>query len=61
MQYKVVSTSSMEITNAQRELEDQVSQLIKDGWKPLGGVSLSVTPVAYAIHNFAQAMIKEDE
>ena len=60
MQYKVVSASSMEITNAQRELEDQVSQLIKDGWKPLGGVSLSVTPVAY-ITIFTQAMIKEDE
>jgi hypothetical protein len=47
MKYRVV------IANTNRNLEDKVNELIEDGWKPQGGIT---------IDNFVlvQAMVKEE-
>ena len=53
MEYTVVKEQNRE------ELIRKVTELIKQGWKPLGGISVStVAPIA-GIYILCQAMIKE--
>jgi hypothetical protein len=41
------------------ELVKKVADLIKQGWKPLGGIAVSTVAPILGIHIFCQAMIKE--
>ena len=53
MEYTVVKEHNRE------ELIKKVSELIMQGWKPLGGIAVStVAPIA-GYHIFCQAMIKD--
>lgn len=60
MEYKVVVVNERFEHDAIKELERQVKSLILNGWKPLGGVSLSISDYD-TLHEtaLAQAMIKE--
>lgn len=53
MEYTVVKEDKRE------ELIRKVSELIKQGWKPLGGVSFAVVAPIAGMFIFCQAMIKE--
>jgi len=53
MEYKIVSSASLS------DLENQVNALMRDGWVPLGGLSISVSEsIDYCYETFAQAMTK---
>ncbi len=53
MEYTVVSELNLE------ELIRKVSDLMKQGWKPLGGVAVSTVAPILRIYIFCQALIKE--
>lgn len=53
MEYKLVETRDRE------ELIKVVEGLIKQGWKPLGGIAVAVIAPMLDIFMFCQAMIKE--
>ncbi len=53
MEYTVV------VEHDRDELVKKVADLIKQGWKPLGGVSVSTVAPVLRIHIFCQALIKE--
>jgi hypothetical protein len=53
MEYTVVQEHDRE------ELISKVSELIKQGWKPLGGISVSTVAPMLRIYIYCQAMIKE--
>jgi len=53
MEYTVVKEHNHE------ELIRKVIELIKQGWKPLGGISVSTVAPLLEINLFCQAMIKE--
>ena len=63
MSYKIVRAFSSNLGNAEDKLTEEVNKLIKDGWKPQGGIAI------YEFHDTAtittiivsQAMIKEEE
>ena len=57
MKYMVLTSSDQYVFNATQNLEDQVKKLIVLGWKPLGGVSLSLGKNDW--YHITQAMIKE--
>lgn len=60
MDYKVIVVSDSSKSLAVNELERQVGKYIYDGWKPLGGVSVSRSDDGYFQKTvLAQAMIKE--
>ena len=44
--------------NSAKNLQREVNERIKMGWKPLGGISVSISDTRYI---FAQAMVKEDD
>lgn len=50
MKYIVVQESSL------KTLTETVTEMLQQGWKPLGGVSMAVDQ---GRHEYAQAMIKE--
>jgi hypothetical protein len=53
MEYTVIQEHNRE------ELIRKVAELIKQGWKPLGGIAVSTVAPVLRIHIFCQAMIKE--
>ncbi len=53
MEYTVVAEYSRD------ELVKKVADLIKQGWKPLGGIAVSTIAPILRIYIFCQAMIKE--
>jgi hypothetical protein len=53
MEYTVVEGHNRE------ELIRKVVELIKQGWKPLGGIAVSTVAPILGYHIFCQAMIKE--
>ena len=53
MDYTVVQEHNHE------ELIRKVAELIKQGWKPLGGIAVSTVAPMLGIYIFCQAMIKE--
>ena len=61
MEYKVLTVDAEYECMAGQKLEREVNQYIEKGWKPLGGVSISVVKITTLSdkHFFAQAMIKE--
>ncbi len=61
MDYKVVVASSRDSEDeAKFMLERKVTSLIFQGWKPIGGVSVSGYVIGYTQHYIMpQAMIKE--
>ena len=53
LKYRVLLATSCD------ELEAMVAELIIDGWKPLGGVSISITEFdEYCYDYYAQAMVR---
>ena len=69
MEYKIACVSENSSNgfsgHALAELEDLVNSLMERGWKPHGGVSISVTPphshpnVNYKVY-VAQALVREN-
>jgi hypothetical protein len=55
MQYTVVQEHNREA------LIRKVAELIQQGWKPLGGISVSTVAPMLGNYIFCQAMIKERE
>ena len=53
MEYKVVYTIETSNRKAIENRESEVAKLIKQGWKPIGGICIGD-------QDAAQAMIKED-
>ena len=53
MEYTVVKEHNRE------ELIKKVSELIKQGWKPLGGIAVSTVAPILENYIFCQAMVKE--
>jgi hypothetical protein len=51
MKYRIVYASSIE-----KVLEEQVNKLIKQGWRPQGGVFVVGSPTGW---HYWQAMVKE--
>ena len=48
--------------NIVKELDDKVNKLIKDGWKPQGGVSVSTEVHGYKTwYTICQAMVKHED
>ena len=54
MKYTVVQEHDRE------QLISKVTELIKQGWKPQGGISVSTVAPVLGKHIFCQAMIKEE-
>lgn len=50
MEYEIVMAKEAS------ELEEQVNEMIKEGWIPCGGVTISVV---YNVDRYYQAMIKK--
>lgn len=60
MEYKVVFVEKNSISFATMDLEKKVNALIKEGWKPQGGISISKWDDGTFIHiTLSQAMIRE--
>ena len=53
MEYTVVAVHNRD------ELVKKVADLIKQGWKPLGGISVSTVAPFLGNYIFCQALIKE--
>jgi hypothetical protein len=53
MEYTVVKEHNLE------ELIRKVAELIKQGWKPLGGITVSTVAPVLGNYIFCQAMTKE--
>jgi hypothetical protein len=53
MEYTLVQNRNHE------ELIRQVEELIKQGWKPLGGIAIAIIAPMLDIFMYCQAMIKE--
>jgi len=53
MEYTVVEEHDRD------ELVRKVENLIKQGWKPLGGIAVSTVAPVLGYHIFCQALIKE--
>lgn len=53
MEYTVVAENNRD------ELVRKVADLIKQGWKPLGGISVSTVAPILGNYMFCQALIKE--
>ena len=55
MKYKAIETGTVE------GLTEQVNELIKEGWEPIGGVSTSLSESdEYQYSCVAQALVKKD-
>ena len=59
MQYKIVSAKNTYQYNTLEKLEKEVNNLIAQGWKPLGGVSVVKPYATLTDYEAFQAMIKE--
>ena len=53
MEYTVIQENNCE------DLIRKVTELIKQGWQPLGGIAVSTLAPVLGKHIFCQAMIKE--
>lgn len=53
MEYTVI------LEHKREELIRKVTELIKQGWKPLGGIAVSTVAPVLGYHIFCQALIKE--
>jgi hypothetical protein len=53
MEYTVVAEYNRD------ELIKNVADLIKEGWKPLGGIAVSTVAPIVGIYIFCQALIRE--
>lgn len=59
MEYKIVYVRNKTDYYANKELEEKVNELCQRGWKPQGGVSMSVWDDGNVKYTFmVQAMIK---
>lgn len=54
MEYKIVTVCESPLQKALEKLEKEVNKLCKEGWKPQGGVSVTVH-IAFTV---CQAMVK---
>ena len=55
MEYTVVEEHN------RAELVLKVAELIKQGWKPLGGIAVSTVAPLLGYHIYCQALIKEHQ
>lgn len=60
MQYKVLREESGNFSASLKNLEKEVEELIKKGWIPQGGISISSFTIELPHYIIAQAMIKEE-
>ena len=59
MNYRVLTEESKDRSEAAKELERKVEELLNEGWNLYGGVSITVSPHGYAdYYILAQAMVK---
>jgi len=56
MEYKIISRISRDCTVWPGEMEEEVARAITEGWKPLGGISMTEAGEYYTI---VQTMVKE--
>lgn len=62
MEYKVITVSDYGLRIAREELEKTVNELLKQGWKLQGGISLQIREAVYGTqYMFAQAMVYEKD
>lgn len=54
MQYTIVGGSGFNILEGLSALEESVSELIKEGWEPIGGIAVKDSGLVF------QAMIKRE-
>lgn len=63
--YKIVCSSSRNLTEAIEQVENEVKNLKSQGWIEQGGVSISSAVLSYDFFDFsydvAQAMVKKEE
>lgn len=59
MNYKIVNGWGTTLIKAEKSLEYRVEKLLKDGWKPQGGIAISQCYAKFV--TVSQAMIKEEE
>ncbi len=57
-EYKIVYYSANDFISAKFRLENDVVELIKDGWKPLGGATIAEHSGSIYV---SQTMIREKE
>lgn len=58
MEYIIVHDSGANEVKVIARIQELVNAMIKQGWKPLGGIS--ITRLGLALIDFAQAMIREE-
>lgn len=58
MAYIIVHDSGANEVKVLERMQEIVNARIKEGWKPLGGIS--ITRLGLALIDFAQAMIREE-
>ena len=62
MEYQIVRERRSSLSECFTCIEKKVNKLCREGWKPQGGVSISVRADEYTATYYAcQAMIKEEE
>ena len=62
MQYKILYSDENYLHTASSALVSKVQEAIKDGWKPLGSVSITAIKSGYSTYyTLCQAMIKYEE
>ena len=61
MEYKTIVVYDDCTSNAEEQLKRKVEFEILNGWKPQGGVSISVLDISFSYRVYlAQAMVKND-
>lgn len=56
MEYRIVRSEGSDMNSVLKKLEVKVKLLCKEGWKPQGGISTSVTDFEW--YYACQAMVK---
>ena len=60
MEYKVIYSKDRQFNTCLENIEHQVNELLREGWKPIGGVSILNTECGYPhMYVISQAVIKE--
>lgn len=57
MEYIIVHDSGANEVKVLARIQEIVNAMIKEGWKPLGGIS--ITRLSLILIDFAQAMVRE--
>ena len=61
MEYQTVYETSEYLYDGSKKLDNKVNELIKDGWEPQGGVSVSPEVYGHKTwYTLCQAMVKRE-